>query len=489
MPTERIPFAQPMNNRKANFAKDSRTTNYVFEGSGESREVIKRQGLTKVATLPVSRGQGMYDYADQIIVVTGGNVYSLNPNAGYTPVFHATLTATTYGVYFARTFNEENLFLQNLTDAYIFNRPTGAITNLDPGHGGVSFPPGPFVPGAVFLDNYIFVGTSSDSTSPNRIYNSNLGDPSTWSVGSDYISFEQTGDQLVAITKHLNYLIAFGRRSIQFFYDQGTQVLGVGSPLAVASSYNSEIGCAAPNSIVTTDNTVVWVGTSRVSGASVFYMEGSSAVRISTEFVDKFLDADPLSQVSAYCHRHNGHIFYVLTLTTTQVTLVYDMTMRIWSQWTMFAGGVETYFKPTLYASVLSVGYCLNDTTGEVYYFNENTYTDNGAPIYCRSVTKNSDSGSTKRKFYGRLEIVGDKVAGATMQVRHTGDDYVSWSAWRNLDLNKGRAQMYLSGADRRRAWEFLCISAVALRIDAAEIDFRIGEMDQAQGIGGGAPT
>jgi hypothetical protein len=351
----------------------------------------------------------------------------------------------------------------------------------------------------VFLDNYVFVGTAYNSPYPNRIYNCNLGDVNTWSVGSDYISFEQTGDQLVAISKHLNYLLAFGKRSIQFFYDQGTQVLGVGSPLTVASSYNSEVGCTAPDSIVSTDNTVVWVGTSRVSGASVFCMEGSSAVRISTEFVDKFLDADGLSRVYGYCHRHNGHVFYVLTLHTSQVTLVYDMTTRIWNQWSMWAQAsldepnagtwYESYFKPTLYASVLGAGYCLNDDTGEIYYFDENSYTDDGQPIYCRSVTKNSDNGSTKRKFYGRLEIVGDKVAGATMQVRHTGNDYVSWSAWRNLDLNKGRAQMYLSGADRRRAWEFLCTSAVPLRIDAAEIDFRIGEMDQAQGIGGGAPT
>jgi hypothetical protein len=71
------------------------------------------------------------------------------------------------------------------------------------------------------------------------------------------------------------------------------------------------------------------------------------------------------------------------------------------------------------------------------------------------------------------------------MQVRHTGDDYVTWSSYRSVDLNASRAQVYLSGADRRRAWEFLVTSNTSLRLDSAEIDFRIGEMDQEQEVGG----
>ena len=95
------------------------------------------------------------------------------------------------------------------------------------------------------------------------------------------------------------------------------------------------------------------------------------------------------------------------------------------------------------------------------------------------------DNGTTKRKFYGRLEIVGDKVPG-NMFVRHSGDDYNNWSNYRSINLNAPRSQIYLSGADRRRAWEFLVTDNVPLRLDGAEVDFRIGEMDQEQGVGGG---
>ena len=369
---------------------------------------------------------------------------------------------------------------------------SGTVTFTDLGSNGVltpalnAFPSGPYVSGVAFLDNYVFIGTAT-----NRIYNSNLGDPTSWGA-LDYLSFEQTTDTLVGIAKHLNYLVAFGQVSTQFFYDVGN---AVGSPLGLAASYTSEIGCASGDSIVATSNTVLWVGTSKTYGRSVYLMDGVSPVRISNANIDRHLEADGLSAVSAYCYTINGHTLYILSLKNTNQTLVYDLTEKMWYTWTQYSmqssdqpnPGTyqESYFRPTFYAEVNSVPYVLDDDTATLYYFDVNTYQDNGQPIYCRTVTDIIDNGTTKRKFYGRLEIIGDKVAG-TMKVRHSGDDYNTWSSYRSIDLSASRSQIYLSGADRRRAWEFLVTDNVSLRLDAAEIDFRIGEMDQEQSVGGG---
>ena len=369
---------------------------------------------------------------------------------------------------------------------------SGTITFTDLGSNGVltpalnSFPDGPYVSGVVFLDNYVFIGTAT-----NRIYNSALGDPTTWGA-LDYLTFEQTTDTLVGIAKHLNYLVAFGKVSTQFFYDQAN---ASASPLGVAASYTSEVGCANGDSIVATSNTVLWVGTSKTFGRSVYIMDGVSAIRVSTANIDRHLEADGLSNVTAYCYTIDGHTLYILTLHNTNQTLVYDLTEKMWYTWTQYSmqsndqpnPGTyqESYFRPTFYAEVNNVPYVLDDDTGTLYYFDVNTYQDNGQSIYCRTVTDIMDNGSTKRKFYGRLEIIGDKVA-ATMQIRHSGDDYNTWSNYRTVDLNASRSQVYLSGADRRRAWEFLVTSNAPLRLDAAEVDFRIGEMDQEQAVGGG---
>ena len=369
---------------------------------------------------------------------------------------------------------------------------SGTLTFADNGSGGAiscalnSFPTGPYVPGAVFLDNYIFVGTTG-----NRIYNSNVGDPTTWGALS-YLSFEQATDNLVAITKHLNYLVAFGGTSTQFFSDVGN---ATGSPLALAASYTSEIGCASADSVVSTSNTVLWIGTSKSNGKSVFIMDGISPVPVSTASVDKCLEASTLADVNAYVYKYNGHSLYILTLHDTSQTLVFDITAKMWYQWTQYSmmsndqgnpgAFQESYFRPTFYAKVGNTSYTLDDDTATIYSFSQSVYQDNGQSIYCRAVTDISDNGTTKRKFYGRLEIVGDKTVG-TMQIRHTGDDYNTWSNYRSIDLSTSRCQIYLGGADRRRAWEFLVTSNCPLRLDGAEIDFRLGEMDQEQSVGGG---
>ena len=110
----------------------------------------------------------------------------------------------------------------------------------------------------------------------------------------------------------------------------------------------------------------------------------------------------------------------------------------------------------------------------------DHVYNDSGAPIYYRTVTDIIDGGTTKRKFFNRLEIVGDKVP-AVMNIRHSNDDYKNWSPYRSVNLDKQRPQVYQSGAARRRAWEFLCTDNQPLRLLAAEVDFDIGELEQSE--------
>ena len=110
----------------------------------------------------------------------------------------------------------------------------------------------------------------------------------------------------------------------------------------------------------------------------------------------------------------------------------------------------------------------------------DSVYNDAGAPIYYRIVTDIIDGGTTKRKFFQRVEIVGDKVP-ATMNIRHSDNDYQSYSPYRAVNLDKIRPQIYQTGAARRRSWEFLCTDNQPLRLQAAEVDFDIGELEQSE--------
>jgi hypothetical protein len=505
MPTERIGLTQPIETRDGTLSKDSRSTNCVFESRDEKREFIKRPGLlygtnTKTTVDPttsanISRGLGQwYQGVVAVVLNAAGTAYDViyirpQTNGAYLKTtIGSSNPSTSYAQYVS--------FARMTLDSYLLVNDGDAIQLIASGGGALAAPTTPppaggKVYGSVFLDNYFFIGYTSN----NRIYNCNVGDPNTWDP-LNYITFEQTSDSLVAITRHLNYLVAFGKSSLQFYYDAAN---ATGSPLAVAQSYSSEVGCAGAATVASSDNTTMWVGQARSAGRAVYMLDGVSPIRVSTTSIDKVLRSAALFAATAYMCRVNGHSLYVLNLIQDRITLVYDLNEKMWYQWTQYCQSVygdsgssyyiETYFRPAFHASFTLFGpfdFMLDNDTGYLYKLDPSTYQDYTQSIYCRTVTDLSDNGTTKRKFYGRLEIVGDKTSGATMQIRHTGDDYNTWSSYRTVDLNASRSQIYLGGADRRRAWEFLVTSNTPLRLESAEIDFRLGEMDQEQGIGGG---
>lgn len=340
------------------------------------------------------------------------------------------------------------------------------------------FPAGPYATGAVYLDTYTVIGGTNG-----EIYTSEPNNPTVWNA-LNYITAEAEPDGLVGIVKHLNYVLAFGQWSTDFYYDTGSYP---GSPLAIATPYHIELGCANGDSICSFEQTTVWVGTAKEQGPSVYSIMGVSPSKISTPYIDRILNNSTLTDVIAYPLRINGHTFYILTLADLNQTLVYDLNEKQWYQWTMWAVGdsdsgvpgiyAEQYFRPSYFAGVGETYFLLDDDNGTLYKMSDTYYNDDGAPIYYRAVTTIHDSGTTKRKFFHRLEIIGDKVP-ATLKIRHTGTDYNSWSSYRSVDLNKDRAQIYLGGADRRRAWEFLSTDSQPIRLEAAEIDFDVGELE-----------
>ena len=340
------------------------------------------------------------------------------------------------------------------------------------------FPAGPYATGAVYLDTYTVIGGTNG-----EIYTSDPNNPTVWNA-LNYITAEAEPDGLVGIVKHLNYVLAFGQWSTDFYYDAGSYP---GSPLAIATPYHIELGCANGDSICSFEQTTVWLGTAKEQGPSVYSIMGVSPSKISTPFIDRILNNSTLTDVIAYPLRINGHTFYILTLADLNQTLVYDLNEKQWYQWTMYAIGdsdsgvngiyAEQYFRPSYFAGVGETYFLLDDDNGKLYTLSDTYYNDAGAPIYYRSVTPIMDSGTTKRKFYHSVEIVGDKIP-ATMNIRHTSDDYKTWSNYRPVNLNNERPQVHQVGASRRRAWEFLCTDNQPIRLEAAEIDFDIGELE-----------
>lgn len=211
-------------------------------------------------------------------------------------------------------------FFKSTKDAYLYNVGTQALTKVtSPNY------PATTVPGSAYLDGTFYVMTPAA-----QIYGSNLEDPTTWSA-LNVIVAQMEPDSAVYITRLLNLIVAFGAYTTEFFYDAGNPT---GSPLLPYSSAFVEVGCAAAGSVAQIDNTLYFMGVTKQKGRSIYQMQGTTPQVVSDPFIDRILNADDLATVRSYCIRVSGHRFYVLTLVTSAVTLVYDTTTGVWAEWT-----------------------------------------------------------------------------------------------------------------------------------------------------------
>lgn len=187
--------------------------------------------------------------------------------------------------------------------------------------------PAATVTGVAYLDSYVFVLDTLG-----RIWNSNLNTPL---LGNplNFISGSLQADPGVCITRLYNYVASMCRFSTTFFYDAGNTPPG--SPLLPNFSSVVNIGCACDNSVVTTENTMFWIGQTRQKGRSIYTMNALAPQKISDQYIDKILNADPLASDSVYSFfiKIDGHAFYVLTLIASNCTLVFDMSVGVWHRW------------------------------------------------------------------------------------------------------------------------------------------------------------
>lgn len=365
---------------------------------------------------------------------------------------------------------EGPIFFHNENIAWTIASGATSVTPIADG----DFPDGPLCPGAVYLDGFVFVMTQLG-----RIYNSAIEDPTSWGA-LDFITAASDPDHGVALSKQLNYIVAFSTYSTQFFYDAGQPT---GSPLLLNQTANTNIGCASGHSVSAFDNTIAWIGQSRTHGRGVYVLEGLSSKKISTENIEKILDRDPLQNVRAFTWKLGGHTMYVLTLKDSNITLVYDMEQQVWYTWTSYDETTlkENFFSKVFFSRFNNIPYLLDDSSGFIAQGSFNLYDDAGIAIQMQGYTPIEDSGTTKRKHYRRAEIIGDKIDG-TLVLSHSGNDYNVQSNGRNINLNAPRSQLVALGADRRRSWKWLVTDNVPVQLDALELTFDIG------GINAGPP-
>ncbi len=232
---------------------------------------------------------------------------------------------------FAQTYDGETLLIKTKSAAYDVDTSALTATRIT----NQNYPTAT-VRGVAYLDGTFYV---MDTTG--TIYGSEVNDPTTWTA-LNVIAASSEPDAATALVKVNQYVVAFGRYTTQFFYNAGN---AIGSPLSPVSNGTALYGCANGNSVGYIEGTLFFVsqakaqGQAFAAGLQVGTLNGMNYSSISTDSIERVLNADGCTT----CYGSNimvlGHKFYLLTLPDSSVTLAFDVETRLWSRWTTLTAG------------------------------------------------------------------------------------------------------------------------------------------------------
>lgn len=522
--TKRFPFVGSHNARDYSGSKDQRYVNCYPESianplnQGKRVYLIKRPGLvTQINPGNAATARGLVYWNSKVYSVFGDKVYSNTTQI-------ATLSTSTGTCGFVACNGDvDQLFLCDGTNGYVISTadvvtqinqtysawtgtttlavgarriPTVAnslwyeVTAITTGitaageptwpttvgntvvDGGVTWTckgyyggfPSPHIPTPVFANGYVFLPLSNTD----RIFNSDIDNHQSWNP-INYISAEMFPDHIVGLAKQNNQIVAFGENSTEFFYDAANVNT---SPLARNDAAGQQLGCAAYNTIVSYEQSMIFVGQSELGGRCVWLIKAFQPDRISIEWVDDALDheSSSISNANAYLVRVRGHQFYVLNLTNR--TVVYDIDEKMWHEWSSNNSGSHQTFKCNFSCDYTGEALVQHATNGKIYKLDPYTYTDDGTAILMEAVTSLVDLDINDRKACRSVVILGDRTsATAPATLYYSDDDYQTWSAGRALDFVRRPFLMNL-GIFRRRAFKLTFQQNFPLRIEALEFVF-----------------
>lgn len=298
----------------------------------------------------------------------------------------------------------------------------------------------------------------------------NPSDPFHWpslnALGADY-----EDDPAVAIAKYQNYIVVFGTYTTQMFYDTGA-----GPPASVLAPYlnsSQKMGCAAAATLCNLGSTLAWVSQTQQLHRQVVVFNGLNAQVISTPYIEKLLaQAAAPSAVTASI---GGHLFYILNVGATLPSFVYDFSSKNWYEWSTKVTQVgqasegACNFAAATTTFTATGDYLLAPTGGALYRLDDSAYADGSLTFQVRLQTPKIDNGNNRKKFWGQVEIIGDRNFGELISLEFSDDDYQTWSTPRSVNMFDPRPILYRNGSSRRRAFRAIQDDANPMRLQALE--------------------
>ena len=294
--------------------------------------------------------------------------------------------------------------------------------------------------------------------------------PTPYSIlfpGAFFSLKDSSTDNLITLFENNRELWLIGERTTEVWYNAGltnfafSRIPGVGP----------QIGCAAVNSITRMGAQLAWLGKNE-QGENIVVMSAQySWQRISNHGVEHAITQYPVvADAIGYAYEEEGHLFYMLTFPTADVTWCYDATTGQWHKrlsWDPVAAVYHRH-RSNCYMDFGDVRIVGDYENGSFYQMSRQFYSDAGNPLRALRRTPHIWQKQNRgRVFFSQLQIeftpgVGLQTGqGSNPQcmLRWSSDGGFTWSTeqWSGIGAageTRNRAIWYLLGEDRDRVWE-----------------------------------
>ena len=236
-----------------------------------------------------------------------------------------------------------------------------------------------------------------------------------------------------------------------------------------------KVGAVSADAIAQIADTTFWVGSSPQGGLSAFMFDGAIS-RISTPEIDSILILAGASNVSLSTLRFYGRSFVLIK--ASYVTLVYCIEEKQWSEWVSTTSPWYKCAGVSLGGTMVNYSISNVLTDGVVYTMNPAAlvYTDAGQAYTATMQLDAMDLGTSNRKFWESLTIIGDvQDSSSAIELAYSDDDWQTTVSVGNLDLSENLPMATRLGSSRRRSWMLNHSAATPMRIKLLEGRATIG--------------
>jgi hypothetical protein len=439
-------------------------------------------GVEVFGTSPTaSGGRGSFEMAGRAFVVIGPTLYEVALDGTLTS--RGTVAVDAYPATLCTNGDGGGqVFVTSGNNGYILTLATNVLTQVRTGGTRMG----------AHLDGY-FIALDADTST---FYLSDLLDGTTW----DPLQFAQRSirpDPWVAVKILGRYIVLLGTQTSEAWFNEG----GATFPFVPHPSGLIDYGTAAAFSATVVGGSLLWLGQTAHGRGDVVQMSGFSPTVVSTYALRVALEDGRMDDAIGDTYEKDGHVFYVLTLPTANLTVCYDATanslppsMR-WTNLGTWDSGNNLYTAWRLLFHVIAAGehLWLDRIGSSVYRMSRELTTDvEGLPIR-RLRRPPALWRENQRQFVSVFEVHADVGVGATtgqgttpiMAARFSGD------GGKTFGVERGRSAGAIGEYGTRirwvqcgsgRAWmpEIVVSDPVAWRITGASVTLRQTARSQA---------